>query len=973
MIHSYSGQTLNSCLYATLPASARISAIDDGNGDYLAMVESVMMGSAAGGGDAASDYDISLCDISGSSLACLAPLPPQKGQTQISGSTTTKTNNNNSSSTPDYMEEEEQELEEGEEDPAPTDYSQRFKELVIDDFAPPQSASKSDASAGEDTVKVYQTENTPLAFSLAPSLSDLRETALFERFGSLQLNSSKSMQDDKLFKKPSFLTPKPLPIKFASSSSSTSYNCSKIPYSIKEDVATDYEGEYASERQNQPKSRTGIAKSISSHESLKYCGPVKKDGEYTVRSSSMSAIAYSRASPANNVISSNSVTRQADSLEHFAAKDNAQHFATEDTPAVFSHATSLSSLSIDGDDDLDADFGNSGQQKQKQKQKQKTSVESNATSQTGSENVTSKSSLNSATAAIHQKISQPGNNNNSSNATTQQKNSTLAPVQLQSNQSPLHKMSLSVSTTTCAALVKATPVAAAKRASKTETTQHMSMSTMGRPAQQQYSSEKQQQQQQYPSMLPPKKPLPSIPAGESPLLPKSTSALPIDDEDDDYDDFLFKCRQVVMPKETQVKLKMPAKITSTAKVTASQNDAKQSSANYKNTRGQPISSVHQTGISSQTNLKQSPNTRNAGKVDAKSKNNSSSGVLKNTIPNAKQPKQQSSKASNTIKNAVAELSDTDEDDDLLLNQCMQIAINKQSHSHSKSSSKKANVRHSNSSNREGKSPWQINKKNAPSATVSEKISQHHIAQEIIKLPPNEPSPVEREKHFHVEDTPVHFSQRHSPLSLLLVDSDIENENDKLIEAAAQLDAASQEKTQIWVHHTSRQQEMSETESESATVTLTSNNAAAAANSTSQSSSSTHVRSSGKATQARSSSSTSSLEQQRQILPEITCQRGNSTKQNTNAGNDNARNQQRPSVTSHTNKNSSIKARRKKTDIIAEQANNLTGSGSGGSTSHRTPDTGDSSSKQQQHFSSLENAADDDDDDERTYTICTQSK
>ncbi|KAH9391752.1 anaphase-promoting complex subunit 2 [Tyrophagus putrescentiae] len=79
MIHSYSGQTLNSCFYATLPASARISATaaKDYDGDFSAMVESAMMGSAGGGGDAASDYDISLCDISGNSLACLAPLPPQ--------------------------------------------------------------------------------------------------------------------------------------------------------------------------------------------------------------------------------------------------------------------------------------------------------------------------------------------------------------------------------------------------------------------------------------------------------------------------------------------------------------------------------------------------------------------------------------------------------------------------------------------------------------------------------------------------------------------------------------------------------------------------------------------------------------------------------------------------------------------------------------------------------------------------------
>ena len=62
-------------------------------------------------------------------------------------------------------------------DPEPTDYSQRYKERPIDDFIAPR-CKKPEVIGSEDSVKVYITEGTPLNFSLASSLSDLREASL---------------------------------------------------------------------------------------------------------------------------------------------------------------------------------------------------------------------------------------------------------------------------------------------------------------------------------------------------------------------------------------------------------------------------------------------------------------------------------------------------------------------------------------------------------------------------------------------------------------------------------------------------------------------------------------------------------------------------------------------------------------------------------------------------------------------------
>ena len=61
------------------------------------------------------------------------------------------------------------------EDPEPTDYSQRYQERPIDDFP---LTDKPEVVGNEDSVKLYMTEGTPLNYSLVSSLTDLREAAL---------------------------------------------------------------------------------------------------------------------------------------------------------------------------------------------------------------------------------------------------------------------------------------------------------------------------------------------------------------------------------------------------------------------------------------------------------------------------------------------------------------------------------------------------------------------------------------------------------------------------------------------------------------------------------------------------------------------------------------------------------------------------------------------------------------------------
>lgn len=926
MIHSYSGQTINS-IYATLPANSRICEKNH---------------SMESANDAASDYDISICDISGS-LSC----PPIKASSGNGG------NNGNTSSSTDYLEEE---------DPAPTDYSQRFKEQVIDDFSTPQSASKNDSTC-EDTVKVYQTENTPLAFSLAPSLSDLRDVGpssfssssrgpmdenkhkqmqdLSDRFSnSLDMNKS-NVQMEKLFKKP-ILAPKP-PVKMPHSSTSA-YNL-KIPYSINEEGALESE----SPNRSQNSAKSGLAKSMSNHESLKYCaqmsGP-KKIGEMSEpssqqynRSNSMCSMMYNNnadnfnmtanentgnnhwtpgkspgrwstgkqissssighssgmTTPLRNVIAT-SVNRQADSLEHFATNDSSCHFATEDTPAIFSHATSLSSLSMDDLDCTVDEFEN-----EQKNAETATSQNPNTYVESEGPRVSLSPSTNSPSASEQQKNNQQEEDNNA--ATYQNTNTVKSSTEVQN-----------------APLVKSTPVAA-KRASKLQVSQNMAPQA----TYVQFFSESDQSPP--PPPRPPKKPLPALPPGESPPrmhapLPPTSTIIPTTsvNDDDDYDDFIYKCRQVALPKEcsSSTKPKSPPKSTTIP--------AKPSNSNVSK-NAQPMAQANQVGTSTtRTNSSQPSNTRVYTKTESKTKNtNNSSNSLQNK------------QASNRNK---ADLSNTDEEDDFLLNQCMQVAINKQSHS-TKASSKKASVRHSLSTpSREGKSPRIYKKNPAASSSATNSNTQHHMTH-VLKLPNCEPSPVDQEQHFFVEDTPVHFSQCHSPLSSLF-DSGDEIEDHKLVEAAMQFDAC-RSKAAIGAKAISPAQEMSETESESGTTTLTittANNAAGTAHSFTS-----HVRTNSNS--SRSKQSASGQQQQRRLSPATSQRASNNT----------------CAIDLSANRNPERQTAKQQYVNNKGNGNAPSGRGTAAGRASRSSVT----SAENAHSSLQE------DDDERTYTICTQSK
>lgn len=995
MIHSYSGQTINS-IYATLPANSRICEKNH---------------SVESGIDAASDYDIILCDISGS-LSCL----PMKASSAKSKPKTC--------SSTEYLEEE---------DPAPTDYSQRFKEQVIDDFSTPQSASKNDGTC-EDTVKVYQTENTPLAFSLAPSLSDLRDVGasafnsssrgpmeegkhkqvqdLSDRFSSLEMSKS-SMQVEKLFKKP-VVAPKP-PVKMPHSSTSA-YNL-KIPYSINEEGAIG-ESESPNRSQNGAKA-AGLAKSMSNHESLKYCTQMsepKKGGEMSEsspqqynRSNSMSSITYKnvdiysrtanegnngspwtptksasggwvgeRASsseggrksgmttPLRHVIAT-SVNRQADALEHFATNDSSCHFATEDTPAIFSHATSLSSLSMD---DLDCTVDDFEAEQKNAERSTSPNPNHNTNQKTYNEsetalNVSLSPSTNSAATAAtqHQKSNHQMDNNlreeDESTATYQNTNTFKSMASPGVQNVPKSTVALKMCTSAASApLVKSTPVAA-KRTSKSQVGAQYIPNISSQAASIQFFNDGEESPP--PPPRPPKKPLPALPPGESPPrmqaplppTPTSTTASTAVNEDDDYDDFIYKCRQAALPKECppSTKPKSPPKASGSA-VPTTLNHAKTSNSNVsKNAQPLSVMSAHlpnQVGTSStRTNQSsQSSNTRVYTKAERKTTNANNSSLHSSSTANTPQNKQ----SSNTGKTA-SELSNTDEDDDFLLNKCMQVAINKQSHSIKVSSSKKSSVRHSLSTpSREGKSP-RIYKKN-PAASTTSSNSQHHMTH-LLKLPNCEPSPVDQEQHFFVEDTPVHFSQSHSPLSSLF-DSGDEIEDHKLVEAAMQFDACRSKATAANTKANSAAQETSETESESATTTLI---IASGKNPTQSHGSTCHVRKSSKSSRSKQSLG-GEEEQQLRVAPGTSQGGGTTSAVNCSSSRHHER-QQQQFVNNKKNGNAGAVSNRRQNGRGSLPAAAPVGRASRSSCS----------SAENAHFSPHEDA----DDDERTYTICTQSE
>lgn len=366
--YNFNGQLVNS-MYATLPANSRICDKDNT--------------------DISSDYDICCGDAN-----C-----------QISMSNSTTQNS--------FIDTE------LEVDPEPTDYSKRYKEHPIDDYTSPRSTSKPETGGCEDTVKVYQTEGTPLAFSLAPSLSDLRDLdiknvyddsncntkqllkttspktvsmdEISENFNSMNIKNSKDVS--KMYKKP-VLPPKP---KFGSSSSAynlknlssineesfeqneKSHNESTASTTMSIGNRSKFDATFSPKKLDQANmtcpnlkeqhcdespilfTRSNSINSMMMNECNYYNNPwtnymSKKDKSIDSLHSNI-ANNTQWINMKNQMTSSNMKfkpnSNEKKNSTFYYPSDSAVQYATEDTPAIFSHATSLSSLTVDDNEEDD--------------------------------------------------------------------------------------------------------------------------------------------------------------------------------------------------------------------------------------------------------------------------------------------------------------------------------------------------------------------------------------------------------------------------------------------------------------------------------------------------------------------------------------------------------------------------------------------------------------------------------------------
>lgn len=340
---TYYGQPISS-MYATLPANSRICDKEPN--------------------DISSDYDICCGDAN-----C---------QISISNSTTQSS------------------FIDSEADPEPTDYSKRYKEHPIDDFTAPRSSNKETGGAGgggggggggcEDSVKIYQTEGTPLAFSLAPSLSDLRELDLQDSDCKLKQASPKSIDEladnfanlelkkqDKLYKKPS-IPPKP---KFQSTSAYNLKNLTSIneeSFEVREEKC--HNESVVSRCRNFTPKKTSLESPLASA----ICFPPRsnsmmmiadfynrpwqpefKRGQTVAAGSSKTSESCPREWMKMSLSTSKQFNKTGETKKpktptsgFYFQNDSAVHYATEDTPAIFSHATSLSSLTVDDNNEDEA-------------------------------------------------------------------------------------------------------------------------------------------------------------------------------------------------------------------------------------------------------------------------------------------------------------------------------------------------------------------------------------------------------------------------------------------------------------------------------------------------------------------------------------------------------------------------------------------------------------------------------------------
>lgn len=693
MVASYSGQTMSS-IYATLPANSRIS-------EHKRSLESAS--------DLTSDYDINCSDITYGGQA----------------------NSNSSSFLVSELD--------TQDDPEPTDYSQRFQEQLMDDFAAPRSNSK---NGSEDTVKVYQTENTPLIYSLAPSLSDLRDLPdqSKQAYSNENDDESKSKLNDlsdrfhslELAKRP-ILPPKPGHKPYLPNSNSA--------YHLKNLGSIHEEGPSPLEENGK---NALLSKSISTHDSIAPSPPM-----IFPRSNSINSVLYenynlrqqhsggggslngsgktpTRAAvalperllaPMRNLVTT--ATLQADTMGQFESTDSSTIFFTEDTPMVFSHRTSLSDLSVE---DLEPEASFAALQKEAEKQQQQGQA------------LAGKEQLPSQNAKVTQ-----ATHGSSEYQQSPEPDNAASPNAYQDSAIGAKEQD------------KAAPVAAkrmSKQSSQTEQVQFYG-----------------QQRDTSPPTLrrPPKKPLPPKPTESmAPPLPTAVDSMNSTNEDDDYDSFIFQCRQPALPKDS---------FSKSSKSSSTLNSSRKST--HSKSAKSPL-----------------PPTPVKPKISPTSKSQSHPVSID---PN---------------------VNDADDDDAQLLAHCRLMAISKQSSKTSKRASSNT-----------GKSP-RIFRKN-PVAQ-----SHHHLAN-LVKTSVHhsnqqETVHLDQEKQYYVEDTPVHFSQCHSPLSSLCDSGDEMEDHRLLLQAAEHLDACRNEKRSLVkttaASGAAANPEMSENESESTsatTATLTS--------------------------------------------------------------------------------------------------------------------------------------------------------
>lgn len=209
-----------------------------------------------------------------------------------------------------------------------TDYSIKYKEQNVDEFTTSRRNHSTKTETGAcDSVKIYQTEGTPLLFSLAPSLSDLSE---IENLLHENTEKFRQMKISNRFKNQNL----------AVNLTETSFHLdSKATDSIEEKKKDTIVG-----------LTSKLSKSIADTKST----PNKLNNNEMKRS-------MNRAETNNDdhlcdkYSESKLIVKQCEQFMCQGGSDTPMKFQTENTPAVFSH-TSLSPISIkDDDDDIDDD------------------------------------------------------------------------------------------------------------------------------------------------------------------------------------------------------------------------------------------------------------------------------------------------------------------------------------------------------------------------------------------------------------------------------------------------------------------------------------------------------------------------------------------------------------------------------------------------------------------------------------------